>query len=309
MNFILRGIGDMSIIVEIVIKKEIKRSKSMDKNYFVPAQMLENNINEGVKKVRMPILKVILMGILAGMFVAIGAQGSSLAVHSIADPGIAKAVAGTIFPVGLMMIVIVGGQLFTGNCLLTMGAMDKQFGWSKVWKNLTIIFFSNMIGAILIALGVFFAGQLDMGHGALGAYTIKVAVGKVGIGFGQAIVSGILCNVIVCVAILMAGAAKDITGKVLTIFFSIWIFVISGFEHCVANMYYLPAGMLASTNSEYVEKAKELYGLTQAQIDTISVQNIAGKNLLPVTVGNIIGGAVIVAGLMYAINRSKALNK
>lgn len=309
MNFILRGIGDMSIIVEIVIKKEIKRSKSMDKNYFVPAQMLENNINEGVKKVRMPILKVILMGILAGMFVAIGAQGSSLAVHSIADPGIAKAVAGTIFPVGLMMIVIVGGQLFTGNCLLTMGAMDKQFGWSKVWKNLTIIFFSNMIGAILIALGVFFAGQFDMGHGALGAYTIKVAVGKVGIGFGQAIVSGILCNVIVCVAILMAGAAKDITGKVLTIFFSIWIFVISGFEHCVANMYYLPAGMLASTNSEYVEKAKELYGLTQAQIDTISVQNIAGKNLLPVTVGNIIGGAVIVAGLMYAINRSKALNK
>lgn len=281
----------------------------MDKNYFTPAELLENNINEGVKKAKMPVLKVILMGILAGIFVAIGAQGSGLAVHGIADPGIAKTVAGTIFPVGLMMIVIVGGQLFTGNCLLAMGAMDKRFGWSKVWKNLTIIFFSNMIGAVLIALGVFFAGQFDMGHGALGAYTIKVAVGKVGIGFGQAVVSGTLCNVIVCVAILMAGAAKDISGKVLTIYFSIWIFVISGFEHCVANMYYLPAGMLASTNSEYVEKAKELYGITQAQIDTISVQNIAVKNLLPVTIGNIIGGAVIVAGIMYAINRSKALNK
>lgn len=280
----------------------------MDNNYNTPYELIENNINEGVKKAKMSLLKTMLFGILAGMFVAIGAQGSGFAIHNIHDAGIAKTIAGTIFPVGLMMIVMVGGQLFTGNCMLSMGAFEKKITWMQVVRNLTIIFFSNMIGAIFIAVMVYFSGQFDVSSGGVGAYTIKVAIAKVNIPGTQAFVSGILCNIIVCVSILLAGAAKDIAGKCIAIFFTIWVFVVSGFEHCVANMYYIPAGILASKNPQYVEKAGELYGITQDKLDTLTVKNMAFHNLFPVTLGNIIGGMFIIGGIMYLVYRSKALN-
>ena len=153
---------------------------------------------------------------------------------------------------------------------------------------------------------VYQSGQFDMSGGQLGAYTIKVASGKVHLTAMQGVTSGIMCNIIVCGAVLMAAAAKDIAGKCLAIFFPIFAFVVSGFEHCVANMYYLTAGFMASQNKAYVAQAKEVFHLSDAQIADVNVQNIFVKNLLPVTIGNIIGGAFFVGGIFYIVFAMKS---
>ena len=281
----------------------------MDNAFNSPAQVLDANMKAGEGKVKLPILKCILLGIMAGAFIAFGGATSNAAIHNIANQGLAKTLAGCIFPVGLMMIVFVGGELFTGDCLLIAGVADKKFSTLSMIKTLIIVYFSNMVGAVLIASLVYFSGLLDYTGGALGAFTIKVAYGKATIAPFKAICSGILCNILVCIAVLMATAAKDIAGKVWAIFFPICAFVIGGWEHCVANMFYIPAGMIAATNPDYVAKAEELYGITAQQIS--ANLNIGGfvSNLIPVTIGNILGGMVFVALPLYAIHKSKIVNK
>lgn len=279
----------------------------MDMNYFTQSEIIENTINDYTHKASYSVVKMAIYGLLAGLFIAIGAQGSLLAMHNIADPGVAKTVAGVVFPVGLMLIVLIGGQLFTGNCLLFMAGWDKKIAWSKIAKNLMIIWVSNLIGALFIAAMCYFSGQFDFNHGALGAYTIKNAVAKANIDPFKGFLSGILCNIVVCAAILVAGSAKDVVGKIFGVFFPIFVFVISGFEHCVANAYYLPAGFFAARNSEYVELAKEAYHLTAEQINSLTVSNAFLNNLIPVTIGNIVGGGILISGAMFLLHRSKKL--
>lgn len=276
----------------------------MSNNFNTPAEVIDANIACGVTKANLPLLKMILLGIMAGAFIAIGGATSNVAVHTIADVGIARTLAGAIFPVGLMMIVFVGGELFTGNCMISMALSQKQVTLSKMLRNLVVVYFSNLIGALLTDVLVFYSGQLDYTSGALGAYTIKVALAKVSITPLKGIASGILCNMLVCIAILMAGAAKDVAGKVWAIFFPIWAFVIGGFEHCVANMFYIPAGMLAATNPAYVAKAEELYGITSAQSASITVLQSL-RNFIPVTIGNIIGGALVIGMMCILIYKKE----
>ena len=281
----------------------------MDNAFNSPAQVLEANMKAGEGKAKLPLLKCILLGIMAGAFIAFGGASSNAAVHNIANQGLSKTLAGCIFPVGLMMIVFVGGELFTGDCLMIAGVADRKFSVLAMIKTLLIVFFSNMAGAVIIAALVYCSGLLDYTNGALGAFTIKVAFGKTTITPFKAVCSGILCNILVCMAVLMATAAKDIAGKVWAIFFPICAFVIGGWEHCVANMFYIPAGIFASMNGNYVARAEELYGITADQI--AANLNIGGfvSNLIPVTVGNMLGGMVFIALPLYAIHRSKIVNK
>ena len=144
-----------------------------------------------------------------------------------------------------------------------------------------------------------------MSSGDFGPDTIKVALGKVNLSFGSAFVSGILCNFFVCIAVLMAAAAKDIAGKALAIFFPIMAFVVSGYEHCVANMYYVPAGIFAASNEAYVTAAEAAYGYTAAQLEALNWESFLLTNLLPVTLGNIVGGMVFVGIPLYLIHRTK----
>lgn len=278
----------------------------MENNFNTPAQVFEANMKAGEGKVQLPLLKCILLGLMAGAFIAFGGATSSAAIHNISNQGVAKALAGAIFPVGLMMIVFVGGELFTGDCLMLAGVVDKRFSALQLIKTLIIVWLSNMAGAILIATLVYYSGLLDYTSGALGAFTIKVAYEKCTITPFKAICSGILCNILVCIAVLMATAARDIAGKVWAIFFPICAFVVGGWEHCAANMFYIPAGIIAATNDTYVAKAEELYGITAAQISA-SV-NVGGfiSNLIPVTIGNILGGMVFVALPLYVIHKKKA---
>lgn len=274
--------------------------KRMDKHFNTPVEVIDTNMRACEKKARLPLGKMILLGIMAGAFIALGGATSSTAVHGIADVGLARTIAGTIFPVGLMMIVFVGGELFTGNCLIVMDVVDKKVTWRACARNLVVVYFSNLVGALIIDFLIYYSGNLDYTDGLLGAYAIKVALGKIAISPIRGITSGILCNILVCIAILMAAAATDIVGKVWAIFFPIMAFVVGGFEHCVANMFYIPMGMMAATNPAYVARAQEAYGITQAQLDSLTLVNSL-QNFLPVTLGNMLGGMVFVGIPCYFI--------
>lgn len=267
-----------------------------------PQRIIELNINGGVTKANMPWQKLLLLGCLAGLFIACGASASSVAMHNIANVGLQRLIGGCIFPVGLMMIVFIGGELFTGDCLMVMGALHKKYSPMQVIRVLILVWLSNLVGSLLMAWLVTASGQLDYTGGMLGAFTIKIAMGKVGIDFGTAIISGILCNIFVCAAVLMAAAATDIAGKVWAIFFPIMAFVVSGYEHCVANMYYIPAGIFAMSNPDYVEKAQELYGYTDAQLSALNWGNFFLVNELPVTIGNVIGGMIVMGVVLYLVH-------
>ena len=271
-----------------------------------PSEILEGNIKTEVKRVNMPIFKLVLLGILAGMFIAGGAAASNVAMHNISNVGLARLVAGVIFPVGLMMIVLVGGELFTGDCLLILGIMDKKYNVLQAIKVLVIVFITNLLGSVIIAFIVYESGQFNYTDGLLGAFTIKVALSKTGLSFTNAFCSGILCNIFVCLAVLMAASSKQVSGKILGIFFPIMAFVVSGYEHCVANMYYIPAGIIAKMNDSYVAKAKDAYNFTDAKLDGLNFKTFFVDNLIPVTLGKIGGVMLFVGVILYLVNHKKA---
>lgn len=310
MTFIYNATIILSVVSKFIMDKYTKRKGVITKvgvmkganEMNLPYEIVKNYIDAAKKKAEMPLVKLILLGIFAGMFIACGAEASSVAMHSISNVGLARFIGGCIFPVGLMMIVFIGGELFTGDCLMIMGCVNKKVKVFQMIKVLVVVYLANFIGALTIAFFTYISGQYNYSDSVLAAYTIKVAMGKESLSFGTAFFSGILCNIFVCVAVLMAMSAKDIAGKALAIFFPIMAFVVSGFEHCVANMYYIPAGILAKMNSEYAEVAMETYGYSQAQIDSLNWSNFITKSAIPVTLGNIVGGMVFVGLIIYFIN-------
>lgn len=268
-----------------------------------PPQIVAANMNAAKSKTELSLGRMILLGIFAGMFIAGGASASSLAMHAISNVGLARLVAGTIFPVGLMMIVLVGGELFTGDCLMIMGCIHGKFSAIKMAKVLVVVYLSNLVGSLLFAGLVYASGQYNYTNGMLGAFTIKVALGKVNLSFGAAVASGILCNIFVCMAVLMATAARDISGKIWGIFFPILTFIVSGYEHCVANMYYIPAGIFAAANEAYVTSGVNNIMFAADQLDKLTWVNFVVANLIPVTIGNILGGMVFVGLPLYLIHQ------
>lgn len=265
-----------------------------------PREIVDLNIQGAVGKANMRLPKMITLGILAGMFIAIGGVTSSSAIHSISNVGLAKILGGAVFPIGLLMIVLVGGELFTGNCLMIMAALDKRVTMKHLIRNLVIVFLTNFFGAFIIDVLVFYSGNLNLSGGVLGAYTIKIAVDKSNISFVNGLASGILCNFLVCMAIMKGTAAKDVAGKILATWFPIFAFVLNGFEHIVANMYYIPVGILAKTNADYVALAKNLYGITEKQLAHLNFEGIL-QNFIPVTIGNLLGG-MFIGIMLYYIN-------
>lgn len=302
----------VSVKVYLEIKLEInwKEADKMEEkeNLYTPKQILQKYMKGCVTKSQSPIWRTLLLGVMAGAFISFGAAASSVSMYGISNTGISRTIGGVVFPIGLMMIILIGGELFTGNCLMITGAMDKRYSALLVVKNLALVFVSNLAGALLTAVLIVNSGQLNFSENALGAYVIKTAVSKAGLPFGTAFISGILCNILVCAAVFMAAGAKDAAGKVWSIFFPIFVFVICGFEHCVANMYYLSAGIFAAGNGEYAAKAMELYGYTEGQLASLNWMSMFVNNLLPVTLGNIVGGMVFVGLPVFLLYRDKKGN-
>ena len=264
-------------------------------NVLSTKEILDKVSDSGVFKATAPVWKLFLLGILAGAYIAFGAQASQMASFGlVSDPatfGAGKVVAGVVFPVGLMMVVLCGAELFTGNCLMFTGLFDRKFGLAGLLRNWGIVYVGNFVGSVFMALLISYTGLLDSGGGLLGAVVIRTAVTKCGLDFGKAFVLGILCNWMVCLAVWMATGAQVAIGKIFAVWFCIGLFIISGFEHSVANMYFIPAGLLAAGNEAYAALAGvDLGGLTFGAFLI--------RNLLPVTLGNIVGGGLFV-GVMY----------
>lgn len=279
----------------------------MDNHFNTPAEIIELNMKACERKACLPLGKMVLLGVMAGIFIALGGATSSTAAHAVENVGVTRTLAGTIFPVGLMLIVFLGGELFTGNCLIIMDVLDKRVKTRRVVRDLCIVYVSNLIGALLVDILIVFSGNLNYSDSLLGAYTIKVALGKIAVGPVQGVTSGILCNILVCLAVLMSASARDIAGKVWAIFFPICAFVVGGFEHCVANMFYIPTGIMAAANPAYIEKAKDVYGITTEQLATLNISGMI-QNLIPVTIGNIIGGMLFVGVPLYLIHKKNWTN-
>ena len=275
-------------------------------DHFLSVKEAVNKYIAGCEaKIHTPTGHLFVKAVLAGMMIALGASGSSVAAHAIGNIGIARMAAATVFPVGLMMVILMGAELFTGDCLMVMAIADNRYAVKQLIKVLSIVYIGNFVGAILIASGVGYSSQLNYSDGLLGAYTIKVALAKVNMSFGEAMISGVLCNVLVCFAVMMALCAKDITGKLLSSFFVIFLFVTEGFEHCVANMYYISAGLVAACNPQYVQVAIEQYGLNIEKLANLDISHFLMGNLIPVTIGNIIGGMLLVGIPLLYLNKEK----
>lgn len=265
-----------------------------------PAQVTELMLAGMTGKSKLPVVKMFLLGILAGAFIAFGAEASSLAAHNITQVGIQRLIMGCVFPVGLIMVVLLGTELFTGNCMMVAAVADKRVKFAMLLRNWIVVYLGNLVGAALIVLLVSATGQLGYSSNGLAVLTIKIAAAKTGLSFGAALAGGILCNVLVCVAVLLAMASKSIIGKIMGIWFPIMAFVLSGFEHSVANMYYIPAGIFASMNPAYAAAAQEA-GVNMANLNALGFLG----NIVPVTLGNIVGGAAIALVMWFCFGRNK----
>jgi len=264
-----------------------------------PGEFIPFYAQVGAKKTSNSTGRLALLAILSGFLIACGGVVANTAGHALTNAGVSRVVCGLIFPFGLIMVILTGAELFTGNCLITISLLEKKANLAGMLRNLVIVYLGNLAGSMLMAAAIVYSGQLDLSGGLLAVHTIRTAAAKCAIPFGRALVLGILCNILVCIAVMCSLCAKSLPGRAVGAFVPICFFVIGGFEHCVANMYYIPAGLMASGVSQYAQMAQE------AGVD-LSVLSLTGAlgNLIPVTIGNIIGGCGF-AALIWATQRQK----
>ena len=263
-------------------------------NLFSPADVAKNYIATGKAKVNTPVAKMILLGIMAGAFIAFGGVASTAVAVSVPFASVGKFLGACIFPGGLTMVLLAGSELFTGNCLLTIPLLEKEISLGGMLKNWVFVYIGNFIGGMLVAAGVVYSHEVSLFDNGMAVSVISTAAGKCSLSFGDAFIKGILCNFLVCIAVWISFAAKDVVSKIVGLLFPIMIFVLSGFEHSIANMYYICAGLFAKGNPVYAEAAKA----AGVNLDALTVNGFLIKNLVPVTLGNIVGGALLV-GCVY----------
>ena len=272
-----------------------------NRNYLTPSEISLFAIETGVKKVKTCRLNQFILAILAGVFIAFAAEGSNMAAFNLLGKpetyGLGRSLAGSIFGTGLMLVVVAGGELFTGNSLIMAGVLEKQITVKELLNNWVFVFLGNLVGSLLIVYMIIESGQLNSGDYLLGGLTIKTAYTKISYSFASAFFLGIMCNWLVCLAVWMSYGSKDLTGKIFAIFFPIWLFITSGFEHSIANMYYIPAGIMAKSNPNWVMASK----LSVEQLADLNWVTFFTKNLIPVTIGNIIGGAIFAAATYWFV--------
>ena len=259
-----------------------------------PAEMAERCEKAGVSKANLDALSTLGLAILAGAFIALGAIFmTTVTTGAAALPfGIARLLGGVVFSLGLILVVMAGAELFTGNNLIVMACANRRVSLGKLLRNWGLVYLGNLIGSLAMAVLVFWSRQYTFANGALGANALAIANAKTGLVFGQALALGVLCNMLVCLAVWLCYSARSAADKILAIIFPVTAFVAAGFEHSVANMYLIPIGLLIKHfDPAFVSQA----GVSVANL---TVGNMLLANLLPVTLGNVIGGAGLV-GLVY----------
>lgn len=266
---------------------------------FTPKQVANNTIGIGEGKCAHSTANLIILGILAGMFISFGAIGFNTASSSIPLPSVARLVGASVFPGGLAMVLVAGSELFTGNILINIGVFQRKIAVARMLRNWTFVYIGNLIGSLFVAYLCYQGGQFDLFAGGLAVTTMKTAAAKLSLTFPKAVILGFLCNFLVCIAVWMSFAAETVAGKIIGLFFPIMMFVLSGFEHSVANMYFGAAGIFASMNPDYVAKAVE----AGVNMDALNWYNYFIGNLLPVSIGNILGGLFVAVPYWYVYVR------
>jgi len=266
-------------------------------SFLTPKEIAENVVEISKKKSEMSFVCMLVLGILAGLYIGFGAEVYLMVSHDLAARfgiGFMRFIRGSVFTAGLMLVVIAGAELFTGNCLMVVGVWARQIPLKKLLRSWTVVYLANFIGSIFLAVLIYYSGQWKFGKMGVATEVLTTCVRKVNLPFVEAFCRGIACNCLVCVAIWMATAGKDVAGKLLAIYFPIMAFVASAFEHSIANMYIITLGLLLKGNAAAVSAS----GLG-TQLETLNWSSFLFVNLLPVTLGNIVGGSLIIGGAYY----------
>jgi len=265
--------------------------------FLSPDEIARAMIALGKAKANLSISRMLLLGILAGAFIGFGSELATIITYDMPKylgVGFTKFMFGSVFSVGLMLVIIAGAELFTGNNLILIKVLNREGDLGKMLKSWFWVYVANFLGSLLLVWIMFGTGLWKTGNFAVGAEALIIAHGKVNLGWWEAFARGIGCNWLVCLAIWVAVASKDIAGKIFGIYFPIMAFVASGFEHCVANMYFIPMGLLLKGNADVVAAA----GLA-GKLSNLTLQGFFVNNLIPVTLGNIIGGSICVATVYW----------
>jgi formate transporter len=280
---------------------------------LLPAEMATRAEYLGVRKADMPALRTFMLAVLAGAFIALGAvfatvvtagtilatDAAGAAAFSAGLPyGVVRLLAGLVFSLGLILVVVGGAELFTGNNLIVMAWASGKVSGRALMRNWVIVYFGNFVGSIGTAILVYLGRQYTFGGNSVGIAALRTAATKCDLDFVQALALGILCNALVCMAVWLTYSARSTVDKIVAIIFPIAAFVAAGFEHSVANMYFIPYGLLVKDfdpafTAKVAAQVPNLDGLTWSAFLL--------RNVVPVTIGNIIGGAVLVAAVYWAI--------
>lgn len=268
---------------------------------LLPGEIARKAEAIGAQKARMEFGGLVVLAILAGAFIGLGAMFATTVLagaDGVLPFGVGRLIAGAVFCLGLILVVVGGAELFTGNTLMVMALAARKISLADMLRAWAIVYAGNFVGAFGTAVLVLLSGQYLSGEGAVASVALSLAIGKVVLAFDRALFLGILCNVLVCLAVWLSIGARGTTDKVLAVLFPVSAFVAAGFEHSVANMYLIPLGLLikawapASLWAQVAIPPSDLAALTWSGLLS---------NLLPVTIGNLIGGGVLVGGVYWFV--------
>jgi formate/nitrite transporter len=276
-------------------------AKSQDRptlDPLMPPEIAQVSEQVGVRKANMDVVSMAVLAGLAGAFIALGAAFFTVVITGAGGGfGPSRLLGGLAFSLGLILVIIAGAELFTGNTLVIMAWASRRVSTRLLLRGWAIVYLGNFVGAVATALLVFVAGNWELGSNEVGGTALRIASAKLSYGFAQAVALGILCNVLVTLAVWLSLAANSVAGKVIAIVFPITAFVAAGFEHSVANMYFIPTGLLLKNEDAAVAAS----GLDGRELADLSWPGFITANLVPVTIGNIIGGAVLVGAVYWFV--------
>ena len=271
-------------------------------NYLTPGEFIPVYQKTAATKLELSPLRRFILSVLAGIFLGICASMTNIAVFSLSSPGLSKLLSGLLFPFGLIMIILSSAELFTGDCLMTIPVTNRKLPFLSVFKHLILVYFGNFLGCLIAAAVYVYIMNINLAGGELAVFTIKTAAAKCSLGAYKVFILAIFCNILVCAAILFSSSAKDGFGRLASAFIPICVFVICGFEHCVANMFYIPAGIFCKSIAEFSSLALD-NGIDLSSLNTLS---FILNNLIPATLGNLAGGIGFAAAINYCFNKKQA---
>lgn len=274
--------------------EDAKRIQIFDIDAYSPSQIASRIDAIAAVKAKYNTAQTFWMGINAGVYIGLGSQFLTLVISdSTLHFGLTSIIAGIVFSLGLILVVVGGAELFTGNCLIIIGYVDKRITNKEVFKNWSISFTGNLVGSLMLVWWMYQSHQWEFFHNMVGAKALLIANKKVNLSFEAAFARGVLCNSMVCLAVWLCFSARNVADKIISLVFPVAGFIASGFEHCVANMYFIPMGIVLRRNPDVVTAAEKMAGKT-LDLSQLNWTGFFINNQFPVILGNIVGGVILV---------------